>query len=92
MDLTKARVRIPGHVRFTVIDNEAVIIDANTGMYLGLDEVGTRILQIISETGSTEHVIETLLHEYQISEETLRSDVINLVEEFRAKGIVEVEE
>jgi hypothetical protein len=52
MEVTKATLRIRDHIQFTVIDNEAVILDLNSGMYLGLDEVGTRVLQTISETGN----------------------------------------
>ena len=92
MDITKATLRVRDHIQFTVIDNEAVILDLNNGMYLGLDEVGTRVLQTISETGSLQKAMQALLTEYQVSEDVLQSDIAKLVDEFIARGILEVEE
>jgi hypothetical protein len=92
MDITKVTVKVRDHVQFTVIDNEAVIIDVNSGKYLGLDEVGTRIWQVISETGSFAKVIEALLKEYQVSEDVLQRDVTKLIEEFSVRGFLEIEE
>jgi len=92
MDITNATLRVRDHIQFTVIDNEAVILDLNSGMYLGLDEVGTRVLQTISETGNIQKAMQALLTEYQVSEDVLQSDVAKLVEEFIARGILEIEE
>ena len=92
MDLTRAVIKVADHVKFTVVEREAIIIDTDSGKYLGLDEVGTRILEILSETGSAERVIQTLMKEYSVSEAQLKQDVEKFIEEFETRGLVEIRE
>jgi hypothetical protein len=73
---------------FRVLDNEAVILNLGTGAYCGLDRIGTRAWQLLSEHGSTDKVIETLLGEYEVQEEQLRQDLDRLIEQLSEKGLL----
>jgi len=64
--------RIPGDVIFRLLGDEAVILSLSAGMYFGLDSVGTRIWQLISENASSEKIIETLCAEYEVEEDQPR--------------------
>ncbi len=44
-----AAFRIPDEVIFRELDGEAVILNLDTGIYFGLDAVGTRIWRLIEE-------------------------------------------
>ena len=44
-----AMFRIPDEVIFRELDGEAVILNLDTGIYFGLDAVGTRIWRLIEE-------------------------------------------
>ena len=72
------------------LEGEAVILNLETGTYFGLNEVGTRIWALIQEHRSLGKVFEAMCAEYGASPETLKSDLLQLVEELRAKGLVGV--
>ena len=81
-------IRIPDDVVFRVLGDEAVILNLSTGIYFGLDIVGTRMWQLISENGSTEKVREALLAEYEVEEGQLRRDLDLLIQQLKDKGLL----
>ena len=81
--------RIPDDVVFRVLGDEAVILNLASGVYFGLDTVGTRMWQLISEHGSTDKVIASMLDEYAAEEGQLRSDLDKLIEQLSEKGLVQ---
>lgn len=81
-------VRIPDDIVFRVLGDEAVILNVSTGIYFGLDSIGTRMWQLISEHGSLEKVVETLLAEYEVEEGQLRHDLDLLIQRLKDKGLV----
>ena len=72
------------------LEGEAVMLNLESGVYFGLDEVGTRIWALIQEHGSLRKVFEAMQREYDVAPPTLGSDLIRLVEQLRAKGLVTV--
>ena len=70
------------------LEGEAVILDLKTGTYMGLNQVGTRIWALIQEHGSLRKVFEELQKEYEVPSEALESDLLQLVEQLQARGLV----
>ncbi len=81
-------LRIPDDVVFRVLGDEAVILNLATGIYFGLDTVGTWMWQLMSEYGATEKVAEALLAEYEVEEGQLRQDIASLIQRLKDKGLV----
>ena len=81
-------VRIPDDVVFRVLGDEAVILNVSTGVYFGLDSIGTRMWQLISEQESLDNVVEVLLAEYEVEEKQLRHDLGVLIQQLKNKGLV----
>ena len=81
-------IRIPDDVVFRVLGDEAVILNLSTGIYFGLDTVGTRMWQLITEYGSTEQAREALLAEYEVEEGQLRQDLDLLIQQLKDKGLL----
>ena len=81
-------IRIPDDVVFRVLGDEAVILNLSTGIYFGLDIVGTRMWQLISECGSTEKIGEALLAEYEVEESQVRQDLALLIQQLKDKGLL----
>ena len=81
-------IRIPDDVVFRVLGDEAVILNLSSGIYFGLDTVGTRMWQLISEYGSTERVREALLAEYEVEEGQLGQDLNFLIQQLKDKGLL----
>lgn len=81
-------IHIPSDIAFRDIAGEAVVLNLSTGMYFGLDAVGTRIWRLLAEHGSSEPVVNTLLAEYDVEEERLRRDIEALLQQLLDKGLV----
>lgn len=69
---------------------ESVLLNLQTEEYFGLDDVGTRIWQALTEKESVQTAIDALQAEYDVEPEQLRQDVENIIEELLANGLVEV--
>jgi hypothetical protein len=74
------------------VSGETVLLDLESENYFGLDEVGTRIWQLIKETNDLEAIFQTLLTEYDVSEERLQGDLDALLGEIAGLGLVKLEQ
>jgi len=84
-------VRVPKDVVFRELDGEAVILNLESGMYFGLDPIGTRIWRLVEENGSLRAVWEAMQREFEAPGDTLRSDLLTFINELSAKGLVTLE-
>jgi hypothetical protein len=64
----------PGVV-FQEVEGETVLLDLEAGRYYVLDDVGTRCWQLLTDHGELETVMSVMLTEFDVDEQTLRSDV-----------------
>lgn len=72
------------------LEGEAVILNLASGTYFGLNEVGTRVWALIQQHKSLDRVFEVMREEYEVPAERLERDLVELVEQLRAKGLVHV--
>jgi len=86
-----ARVNISEQVLFQEIEGECVLLDIAAEQYFGLDDVGTRIWQLLVDKGDTAEVLAQLKLDYKVDESTLREDLAKLIEDLRSEGLVRVE-
>ena len=70
------------------VSGETVLLDLDSEHYFGLDEIGTRIWQLIKESGDLRIIYGTLLEEYEVEEERLRADLDALLGEITDLGLV----
>ncbi len=87
MNLTD-KVTIPEQVLARQVGEETVILDLASGTYFGLDPVGARIWQLLTEGKTIDEVCATMLAEYEVTPEDLERDVLRLAEELRAKQLI----
>ena len=73
------------------VSGETVLLDLESENYFGLDEVGTRIWQLIKETSDLRAIYNTLLQEYEVSEVRLQQDLDTLLSEISSLGLVTLE-
>jgi len=74
------------------VSGETVLLDLESEHYFGLDEVGTRIWQLAKETDDLNAIYQTLLAEYDVSEERLQQDLDNLLAEISGLGLIRLEQ
>ena len=84
------RVRIKDDVIFNNLQGEMVLLNLKTGIYFGLDPVGTRAWQLIQDHGRLGAVRDALLEEYEVSADRISKDLKDLVTRLAEKGLVEV--
>jgi hypothetical protein len=85
-----ATVQIPEDVVFRELDGEAVILNLASGMYFGLDAVGTRIWQLLDTHRSLRRTLEALETEFDAPLDRLSSDLTEFVVQLQAKGLLSV--
>ena len=83
-------VTIPTQVMARRVGDETVILDLASGTYFGLDPVGARIWQLMTEGKTLAEVCATMLAEYEVTREGIERDVLRLAEELRAKQLISV--
>ena len=84
------RVSIPDNVMFRELEGESVILDLDSESYFGLDQVGTRIWQAVTEADSIQAAYDVLLAEFDVEADALRSDVSELLDTLLSRGLIEV--
>lgn len=73
---------------FEKVGDEMVILNMDDGQYYGLDEIGCRMLELIQAHGDIEPVVQQLAIEYDTSADTLRADLLALLAQLQAHGLV----
>ena len=63
----------------TDLDGEQVMMNLDKGEYFMMNEVGSRIWEIISEPINVKEIISTLRNEYEVDEETCKDTVIEFL-------------
>lgn len=70
------------------IDNEIVALNIETGTCYGLNRVGSRIWELIESPSLVADVCKKLMAEYDVEPTTCERQVLDLLEELRAEGLV----
>lgn len=83
-------VKIPDQVMARSVGDELVILDLASGTYFGLDGVGMLAWHVLSEGGSLADACAAVLAEYDVARETVEADIVTLVADLAAKGLVEL--
>jgi hypothetical protein len=81
-------IKANNKILFQKLGKEAVILHLDSEEYFGLDEIGTRIWEVLKQEGSTEKALSILLEEYSVEEEILRADIEELIEQLRKEKIL----
>jgi hypothetical protein len=74
------------------LGEESVLLNLKTEKYFGLDDVGTRMWEVLSQSESIATACALLLSEYDVTEDLLSQDLLELVQKLSKHGLVEVVE
>ena len=86
-----SRARIAPEVMIQEVGGESVLLDLKTERYLGLNEVGTRMWQALSESESIQAAYETLQTEYDVTPQRLEEDLRDLIDRLLANALITTE-
>jgi hypothetical protein len=77
---------------FLNVDNEAVLLNTETELYFGLDDVGTVFWEDVTAAESIEAALEQLLQKFEgVDEPTLRKDLIEFIDNLQTRGLLILE-
>jgi hypothetical protein len=85
-----SRVAVPRHVLVRTLDKESVLLNLETERYFGLDEVGTRMWQVLTTSPSVEEAYRRLLDEYDVEGGQLRENLLELLDQLLNNGLLHV--
>lgn len=85
------RVRCSRNVFARDFEGELVLLDLARGDYYGLDEVGAALWHGLMAGRTVAEIAADLGPRYEVDDDQLRQDLVALLEDLFAKGLVEVE-
>jgi hypothetical protein len=72
------------------LGGEAVILQLESGVYFGLNEVGAAIWALIREPRAVKEIEDAILAEFAVDAERCQQDVVAILQEFQAEGLIDV--
>lgn len=74
------------------VSGETVLLDMQSESYFGLDEVGTRIWQLLQEKDDLQAVFDVILDEYDVEADQLEIDLKELIAGLEEAGLVSLQD
>lgn len=74
----------------TELDGETVILDIASGIYSGLDPVGTFIWNLLENPLSVMSLRDAILSQYDVSEEQCNADLLSFLKDLMDNGLIAV--
>lgn len=69
---------------------ESVILELKSGVYYGLNDVGTRIWNLIQEPRTLNEIRDALVKEYEVDLACCERDIKALLQKLADSGLIEV--
>ena len=85
-----SRIRPSDEVLFQTLEDESVLLNLKSGVYFGLDSVGTRIWQLLPEHQLLSDIAARIIAEYDVAEDRCEADLLALVGDMERQGLVTV--
>ena len=85
-------IKLNNDVRKCLLDGEMVLLDSRGGAYFGLNEVGTRMLELALQSRNREEAVDIILDEFEVDEATALKDWDDLFTALTSKGLIIADE
>jgi len=82
------RLRAHPSVLSRELGGETVLLNLDSGVYYGLDAVGTRAWNLLAQERTVADVYSIMLEEFDVSSDILQRDLTALVQELREKQLL----
>ena len=88
--MSAVRVELSDDVAFRELSGQGVLLDLASGTYFGLNEVGTRLWELLSQNDSLDSAANVLEQEFEVSADVLRNDIEQLLQQMQSKGLLQI--
>jgi hypothetical protein len=75
----------------TEVDGDAVLMNTESGMYFGLDSVGTDVMKQLNQPTRLSNLVAALRRTYDASEATIEAGIRPLLEQLIENGLIKQE-
>ena len=82
------RANIPPQVMARQVGEETVILNLESGVYFGLDPVGARIWQLMTDGKTFAGICDAMQEEFEVDHSVLEQDVLRLARELLDQGLI----
>ena len=82
--------QMPDLVAVDTGDEETAMLDIQSGKYFGLDDIGSRIWELIEKPRTVHEVVVELLKEYEIEEEPCLRDVLAFLNKLNKQKLIKL--
>lgn len=89
IDLNMTLVQAAG-LLVSDIDNEVVLLNAETERYFGMDAVSTRAWSLLAQPQRLADVCDRLMEEFDVTRETCEQDVLEFVRKLADAKLVQI--
>ena len=79
---------LPDHVSLTELDDEAVLLDCNTGAYFGLNHVGLALVNLLRQGLSLSIAQQRVATDYDAPQQQVIIDTSALIDEMLARHLL----
>jgi len=76
------------NIIWRIIEGETVLLDPISGRYFGLNAVGCSFWEKVNGSLSLREIADQMLQEYEVEEEVLTGDILELVSSMKAQGLL----
>jgi len=83
-------LRIPANVSFSVVGEDAFLLNTQTNKYYGLEKVGARLWELLNEGKSLKDAHQIIMGEYRVDPGELEQDILELINHLMENGLVEI--
>lgn len=73
------------------MDDEYVMMSVENGEYYGLDQVGSRIWELLEDEIRVSTLIDQLTAEYEVSREQCEQDVFSFLQDLAEKRLIHIQ-
>jgi hypothetical protein len=84
------RLVISDRVVARAVSGATVLLNLDTGRSFMLDDVGARAWSVLMSSASIQDAYDSLLSEYQVEPDQLRTDLSALIVDLEAQGLLEI--
>lgn len=72
------------------LDEESAILNMEKSVYYGMNAVGTRVWTLVQQPRSIRAIRDTIVDEYDVSPAQCENDLLPLLEQMKAEGLLEI--
>src|SRR5215831_13467898 len=85
-----SRISVGPDVLFRNVGEEAVLLNLKTELYLGLDAVGTRMWNVLTDSPSIQAAFDRLQIEYEVEPARLERDLNEFISKLLEQSLIEL--